>query len=66
MKNKINIIKLLFLLIISIGFSCVSNQNITKKEKNNIRKLDSIIDESKLMLEIDYKEDIDYKEYFLL
>jgi len=57
-NNKIVIINYLILsiLVIVIISSCAIKKNLTEKEKGNIKKLDSIIYEEKLMREIDYRE----------
>lgn len=56
-KKNIIIEYKMFLIIIAIVFyNCKSSKEYTNKEKRNIKKVDSIIYENKLMLEIDYKE----------
>ena len=36
--------------------NCKSSKNYTNQEKENIKKVDSIIYENKLMLEMEYRE----------
>ena len=56
-NNRKNVVvDLILILVIVIISSCASKRNLTKKEKENIKKLDSIIYEEKLMREIDYRE----------
>lgn len=55
-KNIIVEYLMLSILIIFMFSNCKSTKEYSNKEKRNIKKVDEIIRENKLMLEIDYKE----------
>ena len=56
-KKDIIIEYIIFSIVIIFMFSnCKATKKYSNKEKSNIKKVDSIIYENKLMLEMDYKE----------
>jgi hypothetical protein len=56
LKKEIIVNSVLFLLIIFSCISCSDLKNITEKDKEVFKKIDSIIYYNRLMLEIEYNE----------
>lgn len=56
-RNKKVIIIFVFIFF-SVFTNCVIKKNYTNSEKENIKKLDSMIYENKIMREIDYNENL--------
>ena len=55
-KNVIVEYLMLSIVVMLMLSNCKSSKNYTNQEKENIKKVDSIIYENKLMLEMEYRE----------